>query len=57
MRKLFIKFSIYSWNIITGGIGSAFGKEVDKMIPDEIKKIVKDRYSKFAESGGGKDSC
>ena len=28
-----------------------------KMIIDEIKQVVKSRYSKFAETGGSKDSC
>ncbi len=27
------------------------------MIDDEIKQVVKGRYSKFAETGGSKDSC
>jgi len=28
-----------------------------KMILDEIKQVVKTRYSKFAETGGNKESC
>jgi len=32
-------------------------KKVKKMIPDEIRQVVKSRYSKFAETGGSKDSC
>jgi len=32
-------------------------KRVKKMIPDEIKQVVKSRYSKFADTGGSKDSC
>jgi hypothetical protein len=31
--------------------------KVKEMIPDEIKQVVKSRYSKFAETGGSKDSC
>jgi len=27
------------------------------MITEDIKQVVKDRYSKFAETGGSKDSC
>ena len=32
-------------------------KKAKKMIPDEIRQIVKSRYSKFAETSGSKDSC
>jgi hypothetical protein len=34
-----------------------FPKGLKKMIPEKIKQVVKSRYSKFAETGGSKDSC
>jgi hypothetical protein len=30
---------------------------VRKMKPEDIRQIVKSRYSKFAETGGNKESC
>jgi hypothetical protein len=32
-------------------------KGIRKMKTKEIKQIVKIRYGKFAETGGGKESC
>jgi hypothetical protein len=31
--------------------------EGGKMIPHEIKQVVKTRYGKFAETGGSKEAC
>ena len=49
------KKTIYGWTLVSPK--AKHPQKGKKMIPDEIKQVVKSRYSKFAETGGSKDSC